>query len=392
MAAAKKKSSAPRKKAASKARPSADRPAVRPAVPNIFIFAGNDEGRVRQAALECYHKLAEKVGEFGAESFDGTVERAEDASRVVGNVIEALQTLPFFGGGKVVWLKNANFFGDTVTSAAEATVSAQEALAALLTGGLPPDVNFILSANSLHKGRRFYKRVSEVCEVRFFEKPDTAREGWEEEVIPQVLEQARRRGLSFAHQAAEFFVMLLGTETQNIETELEKLALYVHPRKEIQEEDVRQVVSMSRGGVIWEIGNAISRRQLPRALDMIDHLLKRGETAIGILLGAIVPQVRRLLQAKELIERFGLRAGNYRAFEAAVARLPAEEIEHIPKKKEGGPNVYPLFLASQEASRFRLEELCSGLEACLEANVRLVRTSLDARVVLNQLVIRLLAK
>jgi DNA polymerase-3 subunit delta len=304
--------------------------------------------------------------------------------------LEALQTLPFFGGNKVVWLKNVNFMADNVMGNAKATQSALEGITDLLTHGLPSEVIFILSTSAIDKRRTFYKRLDAVAQVESFDKPDTSRDGWERNVMQYVSAEASKRGLRFERESLELFAMLLGAETQQVDQELEKLDLYLGDRREVAPDDIRQIVALSRGGIIFEIGNAISKRQLPRVLHLIDHLLFRGESAIGILLGSIVPQVRRLLQAKDLVQRFKIRASNYQSFNRELTRLPKEEIAHLPLKKDGTPNAYPIFLASMEASNFRAEELRRGLEACLEANLRLVTTSLDHKVVLNQLVIQLL--
>ena len=357
---------------------------------NIYVFLGTDDGRVRQRAHDCFTEKSAGLDEFGAETLDGRAENSEDASRIVGRTLEALQTLPFFGENKVVWLKGANFMADTVMGNAKATQSALERLNATLSRGLPREVIFILSASAIDKRRTFYKQLKALAHIETFDKPDTARDGWERDVMQYVRGEAGKRGLRFEREGLELIAMLLGAETQQVDQELEKLDLYLGDRRDVKPEDIRHVVSLSRGGVIFEIGNAISRRQLPRALGLIDHLLFRGETAPAILLGAIVPQLRRLLQAKDLVRRFKIRTTNYQSFSRELASLPKEEIAHLPLKKDGTPNAYPIFLGAREASKFRASELRRGLEACLEANLRLVTTGLDPKVILNQLVIRLL--
>ena len=78
---------------------------------NILAFVGSDESRIKEAALNCFGKLVSpEEAEFGAEVIDGTAENAEGAVKVLAQTIGALQTLPFFGGHKVVWLKGATLF------------------------------------------------------------------------------------------------------------------------------------------------------------------------------------------------------------------------------------------------------------------------------------------
>ena len=99
----------------------------------IHVIYGSDEGSVAEAALALYTKLKPEGGDdFSQETFEGTVGNAEDAFVACSRVIESLQTLPFFGGGKTVWLKSANFLGSDRTSEAERAKQGTEALISCL--------------------------------------------------------------------------------------------------------------------------------------------------------------------------------------------------------------------------------------------------------------------
>ena len=151
------------------------------------------------------------------------------------------------------------------------------------------------------------------------------------------------------------------------------------------------MVPLSRAGVIFELGNALGRRDARRALALLDTLLAQGENAIGLLLAAIIPKMRNLVLARDLVERHRAPMQSYGQFQGALERLPPEETAHLPRKKDGGLNVYPLFLAAQESRQFSEAELRHGLRACLRANHRLVGSSLDPKVVLSQLLVEILA-
>jgi DNA polymerase-3 subunit delta len=64
----------------------------------------------------------------------------------------------------------------------------------------------------------------------------------------------------------------------------------------------------------------------------------------------------------------------------------------LPRKKDGSINGYTLGLAAQQAHRFETKQLIAGLEACLEANLRLVTSQLDHELVLTEIVVKLLAR
>src|SRR5204862_6579245 len=80
---------------------------------NIYAVVGSDEAEVKRVAAELATNLTPAgAGDFGLEIIDGAADHAEQAAARIRSTIEALQTLPFFGSTKVVWLKNANFQGD----------------------------------------------------------------------------------------------------------------------------------------------------------------------------------------------------------------------------------------------------------------------------------------
>ncbi len=369
-----------------------------PKAANIHVITGSDDGQVREAALATarQHQPPDS-GDFGLEIIDGTAENADHAERICGQTLEALQTLPMslFGpGGKVVWLRNASFLDDSVTAGAEATLRGTERLMQELETGLPADIHFVLSAPKIDKRRSFYLRLDKIASIRIFDALDTRKAGWESEVESMVLDRCESHGLSFAPAALPLFVMLAGERTAQIVSELEKLDLYLGPeRREVTVDDVRAMVPLSREGVVFELGNAIGSRDARRALSLLDQLLAQGENAVGILMAAIIPKIRNLVIARDMVERHRLPTGqyDYKKFTGALEQLPEAETSHIPKKKDGsGFNAYPLFLAAQEGSRFSAEELRRGLRACLKANHRLVTSGLDARVALSQLLIELL--
>jgi len=122
-------------------------------------------------------------------------------------------------------------------------------------------------------------------------------------------------------------------------------------------------------------------------------LLDQGESAIGILLVAVVPTIRNLLLAKDLIERHRLpRLHSPFQFVSAINRLPAEATDHLPRKKDGSINGYALGIAAQQAGKFETTQLIGAMQACLGANVHLVTTQLDHELILTEVVVKLLGE
>jgi DNA polymerase-3 subunit delta len=361
---------------------------------HLYAVVGSDESAVKAAAAELAAQLTPaEAGDFGLEVIDGCADNAEQAAARIRSAIEALQTLPFFGGGKLVWLKNANFLGDNKLGGAAAVQDALEELRGAIEGDLGGgEVKFLLSAPEVDKRRSFYKALAKRAELQVFDKLDASRSGWEEEALDLVQSLGRERQLRFEEEALDLFVLLTGGDRRIIQNELEKLDLYLGTKeRRVTLAAVRALVPISRGGVIFELGNALAARDLERALALVRRLLDQGESAIGILLVAIIPTIRNLLLAKDLMERHRLpRPGAPFSFISTLNRLPAAATAHLPRRKDGSLNAYPLGIAALQAAQFQTSRLIAGLEACLQANLKIVSSQLDHELILNQVVVKLL--
>jgi DNA polymerase III subunit delta len=366
----------------------------KPAPANIHAVVGSDEAEVKRVAAELAQQLAPKdAGDFGLETIDGAADNAEQAAKQIRSTIDALNTLPFFGGAKVVWLKNANFLADSVIGRAASVQEALEQLAGVINEGFADGIRLLFSATEVDKRRSFYKTLAKRAELQVFDKLDSSRSGWEEEATELVLAHAKKRKLQFQDGALELFVLLTGGDTRQIDNELEKIDIYLAKDRNVDVDLVRELVPLSRSGVIFELGNALAERNLERALRLVRRLLDQGESAIGILLVAIIPTVRNLLLAKDLMERNRMaRPHQPFSFISALNRLPPNATEHLPRKKDGGISGYALGIAAQHAHRFDTQTLLDGMEACLEANLRLVTTQLEHELILTELVVKLLGK
>src|SRR5213595_2285685 len=389
---------------------------------SVYAIVGSDEAEVKHVAVELAQKLVpDDAGDFGLEIIDGVADNSDQAAGRIRSAIEALQTLPFFGSTKVVWLKNANFLGDDAKARSAAVQSALDELSELLDGGFDSGVTFLISATEVDKRRAFYKMLVKRAELQVFDRLDSGRAGWEEEATEIVRLRAKKQKLEFDDDALDLFVLLTGGDTRQIENELEKIDTYcsagvgpvertgvspaepklarrtsagatatmVVPRVTV--DLVRELVPLSRAGIIFDLSNALALRDLELALTLVRRLLDQGESAIGILLAAVVPTIRNLLLAKDLMERHRLpRPHSPFPFISAINRLPAKATEHLPRKKDGSINAYALGIAAQHAHQFEANQLINAMQACLTANVQLVTTQLDHELILTEVVVKLL--
>lgn len=359
---------------------------------SFFAIVGTDEGLVREKSLELYNELTGGTDDgFTHETIDGTADNSDSAYEICSSAVQALQTVPMFGGDKVVWLRNVNFLADSVTGRSQRTEEGVERLRASIEQGLPDGVRLIISALGVDKRRGFWKFIQKQAEVQSFDRIDTSRDDWQEQVAQLVTARAAELGLEFEDEALEVFVLLAGEQTQQIGNELEKLDLYLgSERRTVTLEDVNVLVPLSRDAVVFEIGKAIQTGHAKRAIELVDEQLEADESAIGIMRASIISVVRSLFAAKLILTQFKPPTRSYQQFAGALNKLPENERAWLPQKKDGsGVNVYPIFLALDHAAHFRFEDLQHLLEATLEADKALVTTGLDHRLILHRLIVQI---
>src|SRR5882762_9538963 len=112
----------------------------------VALVCGDDEFAVKQRAKEIYHQWTEELGGMDHEIIDASVANSGEALKVFGKLREALQTLPFFGSGKAVWLQNCNFLADERTASAQVVIETLADLAQELKAFSWENVRLLISA------------------------------------------------------------------------------------------------------------------------------------------------------------------------------------------------------------------------------------------------------
>lgn len=363
----------------------------------IHLLHGSDDFLVEVRAKQLLDSLVKTTGgDLGLEVVEGRVDNAGQAVQVLKRVDEALNTFSLFGGGKTVWLKNANFLGTSRPGDAKDVLAQLEVFADLLKRGLPNGFALVITATEVDKRRGWYKTLDKIGEV-------TALGGASNEwgkIDFAVVESFARQQLKahqkqMTHGALQTLMELNGANFRSLASEIEKLATYVGNRAEITEADVALLASPSGESSVWALSDAIGDRDLPKALQLLDQLLFQGESAVGMLF-ALIGGVRNLLLVRELIDRKVLQSyPDYGRFKASLDRLPPGIGDEYSSDRRFNPLlVHPFRLHKLvlQASRFTLGELRRAMESMLEANKQLVSSSLDDKIVMEQLLIGMLGK
>ena len=364
-------------------------------MPRLHFVTGSDEAEVRMAAKDKAAKLAPPdAGEFGMESIELPADTVDCAVEMINQTIGAIRTLPFFGG-KLVWMKGVTFLKDSVQGRSETVQEELEKFLGVLREDLPDGITLLISAPEPDKRRGFFKSLSEMAETTVKDKLELGGFGGfsEDDLIDWVTDRCRERGVKIDERAAEVLAGRIGANSGQLQIEIQKLSSAAGEGHVITETLVRDLVPLTRAGGIFDLSDAINKRNLPLCLDTFAQLRRQGENSVGILLAAIVPTVRNLLIAKDLMERHRLKPPAQPQFFASdLKRLRSEETVHLPRKKDGTLNTYGIGLAAVNGTRFDRDHLVSAFLACREANQKLLSGQGSEDTLLTQLLVRIVAK
>ena len=112
--------------------------------------------------------MVDELGGMDHEIIDASVSNSGDALESVAKLREALQTLPFFGSGKVVWLRDCNFLGDERAASAQAVTETLNELADELKNFKWQNVRLLISAGKVDKRKTFFKTLDKIGTVESF--------------------------------------------------------------------------------------------------------------------------------------------------------------------------------------------------------------------------------
>ena len=360
----------------------------------IHFVTGSDEAEVRRTAQGLAAELAPPdAGEFGLEIIEAPADTVDCSVEMVESTLQGILTLPFFGGGKLVWMKGVSFLKDTQQGRSETVQAVLEKLLKTLEEGLPEGIILLISAPEPDKRRSFYKSLTALAKTTICDKPDFGFNATEDDLIDWVIDRCKQRRVRMEDQAAKVLTTRVGTNTGQLDAELAKLVTSAGEGAVITEALVRDLVATTRASGIFDLSDAINKRNLPLCLDTLSQLLRQGENAVGILLAAVVPTVRNLLVAKDLMERHRIRPPSQPQFFASdLKRLRPEETSHLPRKKDGGLNTYGIGLAAMNAARYERDHLIAAFLACRDTNSSLLRGHGSEDTLLTQLLVKIVAK
>ena len=247
----------------------------------FYVIFGEDPFLVSK---EC-EKLVDSI--LGSEDRSMALYEPRANEAQVSDVLDELRTLPFLASKRVVLIKDAEPF---VRANADALMC--------YLNDMSPSGVLILTVNSWDKRIRLHKKFKttggliEVGRMYSNQLPG---------YITSYAQQTH--AIRLDGQTSRFLVELVGDDPGRLCREMDKLAVYVAPRKTVSPQDIESLIGHNRMFDAFGVIDAVSSGQMGPAISRIRNMFAADKSAEYSVVGAFGYHFRRLFRAKVMMSR-----------------------------------------------------------------------------------------
>lgn len=241
----------------------------------------------------------------------------------IADVLDELRTLPFLAPKRVVLIKGAEPF-----------VKANAAQLENYLDDPSPTGVLILTVTSWDKRLRLHKKVQQAGRLIELQKM------YSNQMPAYIAAYAQETyGLRLDSQCSRLLVELVGDDPGRLCREMDKLVVFVAPRKTINHQDIEQSVGKNRMFDAFGVIDAINTGRIAPALERLRNMFQADKNADYTVVGAFGFHFRRLFRVKALIQqgtapqqaatKSGVFGFHQRAFLQQVSQLTLPQIAQI---------------------------------------------------------------
>lgn len=336
----------------------------------VYLFIGPEAYQRRM----CKDALAERV--LGAERTGQTQTDLENTTLV--EVLDDARSFSLFASERVIWVLSAELALPRRMAASDEERGGDAAGSALADYLKQPTPGTVLVFDcsrydfagedraKLERVEKFYAAVPTVVEFRRL-TPESSR------FLCQDL--AKKHGLKLAGRELAALLDAAAGDACRLATEIEKLSLFVGSERSVTMDDLRALVPNAAESTIFELVQALGKRDRNAALRSVHVLVREGEY-LPLALSFLNTQFRMALAAKEAKVNSAQQAQNF--FNKAGVRIWRERAEQVAATADAfskGDLQRALALIYETDKRFRdgyrddrttMERLVLGLTAKLQ--------------------------
>jgi len=259
--------------------------------PTCYVFHGADEFTRAETLADFKHRLGPP------DAVDLNTTLLGGGTLTLADLRHACDAIPFLAEKRLVIVNN--LLKRLVPRKGGEASAAQKELLAALADYLPrlPDTTRLVFVEDrpLPARHPILKLAQQEAwgYVKRFDAPEAR-------TLPSWVEKrVRKHGGEIEPRAAAHLATVVGDDLRLLDQEIVKLVTYTNAERAITREDVDTVVPYAQAAVVFDMVDALGRRDGRTAAQTLHRLLDAGEHPLG-LLAMIVRQFRLLIQVKEL--------------------------------------------------------------------------------------------
>jgi DNA polymerase-3 subunit delta len=256
----------------------------------VYLLTG-EESYFINMCLNKIEKLT-AANDLNREVFYASESSADD-------ILNALQTLPFLSEIRVVIVKGVN----------KMKVVDADRLTGYLSNIIETSCLILLYFDNYKK--EIVAKRKEFINKCIYSKnciSVNCRKQYENEVKEFIKNEFAQKGKEVSYDVISKIIEENGTDLLNISNEIEKMSLFAGKnKKDITQEDLEKISGHTKETDVHALSYGIEAKDLKSAMFVLEKLLTEGEEPV-IILSAISSAVRKMLNAKSMIEEQGLSA------------------------------------------------------------------------------------
>lgn len=315
-------------------------------VPPVILLHGEEDFLID----ECVQAVLDHTLDEGTRGFNLDVVYGSKTD--IKEVIAHASAFPLMSARRIVVVKEFEKLATNDQS--------KELLAAYLTRPLESTCLLLISPQPDFRKKPFtdLKKHAEIVECKPL---------YDNQVPDWILKRVKQLGKEVDPEACRLLQGYVGNSLRALQNELDKLFIYGGDKKEITAADVTEVVGATKGFTIFDLQNAIGRKDLREALMILQSMLQLGQS----------PQMMIVMLTRFFTQLW------------KISELKGKRVSDAEMSKEVG--IHPFFLKQvvQYQSMFSRDHLEAGFQALLDADVTLKSTSRDPHLVMDLLLFEL---
>ena len=312
--------------------------------PLYFIY-GNDEFLKNQSLA----KIKELALQGGMPDFNFDLFHAGETD--ISRIMSVLSTLPVMAKRRLVILKDA----DKLKS------QDQETLLSYFNDP-SPTTTLLMVGSDVDKRKTFFSTLLKKGALVEHNHP------YEREMPKWIKWIAKKKGFEISDNAARCLVDIVGNDLSSVANEIEKASVYLGDKgKRIDLEDIEAVTIDMRERTVFQLIDALGKKNLKKSLENLKRLLDSGESPL-LILNMIVRQLRLIWTGLDIMKGGGGES-------------------EVRKRVKLPPFVFKDYL--KQIKLFKEEELREAYDSLFDLDLKFKSSPIDKERALELLVFKL---